>query len=514
MESNNQEIIVSFTCTLCNLSQELLEKERQRIENIYTEESEDNEDYPPEEYSSDEEEIDHNNYKGIYAGDEPGQKFTDPITGAHFEFDDMCSRLERVEADRNSLDARVSNQHKLLDDDEEFGIYKTQEQKKRIIRTKSNKNKEDIIKQLNQKITFAQNYGENRNKMTQKQVKNKKNKEGEIIIGDDPKHHQGVYLNDPETVSSIATKGGQLPTQKSQFDQKSFSSQGLRDTSTRYKAAQNLMGYQNIISMANGLNSFDNSKAKYRLQKRDKSFGSMIQLGDFNSSKNYYHNTSVRARHSLSSKNDKLIKKSHSKSSHCNNIILENTKPTKNRRKKRSSGKKRSKERSKEKNISDLILAISKKYKLKKSVKGSKHGFHIPIKKSLVSGMKNSRDRSTQRSKSKKTKWKSSPYKKKMATKFQKFKTMMNDTPERKRHSRNSNMRISEYTNFMQGARKKSSLKRPMSKKKVSHDFDRFKTFDRKYSRASGDHLRKILSKGKSRNRSKTKNENYSRNVF
>lgn len=33
------------------------------------------------------------NYKGIYFGDDPNTKYTDPETGAHFEFKDMCKRL-------------------------------------------------------------------------------------------------------------------------------------------------------------------------------------------------------------------------------------------------------------------------------------------------------------------------------------------------------------------------------------------------------------------------------------
>ena len=35
------------------------------------------------------------NYKGIYFGDD-NQKYTDPETGAHFDFGDMCRRLNRV----------------------------------------------------------------------------------------------------------------------------------------------------------------------------------------------------------------------------------------------------------------------------------------------------------------------------------------------------------------------------------------------------------------------------------
>lgn len=38
------------------------------------------------------------NYKGIYAeeGDGTDQKFTCPVTGAHFEFNDVCRRLVKV----------------------------------------------------------------------------------------------------------------------------------------------------------------------------------------------------------------------------------------------------------------------------------------------------------------------------------------------------------------------------------------------------------------------------------
>ena len=36
------------------------------------------------------------NYKGIYFNDDPNSKFTDPETGAHFQFRDMCQRLQQV----------------------------------------------------------------------------------------------------------------------------------------------------------------------------------------------------------------------------------------------------------------------------------------------------------------------------------------------------------------------------------------------------------------------------------
>ena len=44
------------------------------------------------------------NYKGIYYNDDAGQKFTDPETGAHFEFKDMCRRLIRIQQKREAYE--------------------------------------------------------------------------------------------------------------------------------------------------------------------------------------------------------------------------------------------------------------------------------------------------------------------------------------------------------------------------------------------------------------------------
>ena len=40
--------------------------------------------------------IDFANYKGIYAEDDTGQKYTCPETGAHFEPSDLCRRLYKI----------------------------------------------------------------------------------------------------------------------------------------------------------------------------------------------------------------------------------------------------------------------------------------------------------------------------------------------------------------------------------------------------------------------------------
>ena len=42
------------------------------------------------------ENIDFNNYKGIYADDEGGEKYTCPETGAHFEPKDLCKRIYKI----------------------------------------------------------------------------------------------------------------------------------------------------------------------------------------------------------------------------------------------------------------------------------------------------------------------------------------------------------------------------------------------------------------------------------
>lgn len=42
------------------------------------------------------ENIDFNNYKGIYAEEDNGQKYQCPETGAHFEPKDLCKRIYKI----------------------------------------------------------------------------------------------------------------------------------------------------------------------------------------------------------------------------------------------------------------------------------------------------------------------------------------------------------------------------------------------------------------------------------
>ena len=48
--------------------------------------------------------VDFANYKGIYAEEESDQKYTCPVTGAHFEFNDVCRRLGKVQAGRKRME--------------------------------------------------------------------------------------------------------------------------------------------------------------------------------------------------------------------------------------------------------------------------------------------------------------------------------------------------------------------------------------------------------------------------
>lgn len=52
-----------------------------------------------------------NNYKGIYFDDD-NEKFTCPITGAHFRFEEMCKILEKVRIARGDTKVEFDAQKK------------------------------------------------------------------------------------------------------------------------------------------------------------------------------------------------------------------------------------------------------------------------------------------------------------------------------------------------------------------------------------------------------------------
>ena len=55
-------------------------------------------------HQDDVDDIDFANYKGIYAEEEGDQKYTCPITGAHFEFNDLCRRMNKILLHRKRLE--------------------------------------------------------------------------------------------------------------------------------------------------------------------------------------------------------------------------------------------------------------------------------------------------------------------------------------------------------------------------------------------------------------------------
>ncbi len=56
--------------------------------------------------SDDEVDIDATNYKGLYAG-EAKEKFIDPDTGAHFQYDDLYKRIAVMKERRKVIDAKL-----------------------------------------------------------------------------------------------------------------------------------------------------------------------------------------------------------------------------------------------------------------------------------------------------------------------------------------------------------------------------------------------------------------------
>lgn len=57
-------------------------------------------------HDSDIDDIDYQNFKGIYYGDD-NKKYQDPVTGAHFEYYDLCKRLSRLKEKRKTYDAEL-----------------------------------------------------------------------------------------------------------------------------------------------------------------------------------------------------------------------------------------------------------------------------------------------------------------------------------------------------------------------------------------------------------------------
>lgn len=55
---------------------------------------------------SDVDDLDFNNFKGIYYGDKH-DKYQDPETGCHFLYSDLCNRLRKLKEKRKVLDLQL-----------------------------------------------------------------------------------------------------------------------------------------------------------------------------------------------------------------------------------------------------------------------------------------------------------------------------------------------------------------------------------------------------------------------
>jgi hypothetical protein len=60
-----------------------------------------------EKADSDIDNIDFNDFKGIYFDEDPNRKYQDPETGCHFEYSDLCKRLSKLKHLRRKLDVQL-----------------------------------------------------------------------------------------------------------------------------------------------------------------------------------------------------------------------------------------------------------------------------------------------------------------------------------------------------------------------------------------------------------------------
>lgn len=112
-------------------------------EDLYRRQMEFYQDSDGEEEQEEVEWVDHNNYKGIYFDDEPGTKFQDPETGAHFDYNEICNRLIEVEVEMRRSQERdkktmEKNRELLKIDEESDDVY----QQNQLFRTEDHTRKQ------------------------------------------------------------------------------------------------------------------------------------------------------------------------------------------------------------------------------------------------------------------------------------------------------------------------------------------------------------------------------------
>lgn len=76
--------------------------------------------------------VDLQNYKGMFYNDDPGLKFQDETTGAHFEYKDMCRRLERLKGTLQKEYSTAKENNSILALSEFVSAMRNQRQKSAI----------------------------------------------------------------------------------------------------------------------------------------------------------------------------------------------------------------------------------------------------------------------------------------------------------------------------------------------------------------------------------------------
>lgn len=95
--------------------------------------------------------MDLNNYKGIYANEDAGVKYTCPVTGAHFEFKDLCKRINRLADRRAEMDRQWDRQQAQKQKATEFSS---------SLMSEKIDNKQEMIDSKEKFIQFKNKFGE------------------------------------------------------------------------------------------------------------------------------------------------------------------------------------------------------------------------------------------------------------------------------------------------------------------------------------------------------------------
>ena len=133
------------------------------------------------------------NYKGIYFNDDPNSKFTDPETGAHFAFKDMCARLNHVLKWRRQMEKQILNQ--LLPKQQQQRVLYTDENERDASKDRETQlrfEKEEFMKKMG-KVNL------NKIKMREK-TDSKDNKANKVTLGDNAPEAPKIVIKQSQII--------------------------------------------------------------------------------------------------------------------------------------------------------------------------------------------------------------------------------------------------------------------------------------------------------------------------